>query len=107
MSRQKKEVLIMTSNILDLMDEEIARANAPRSTGKPIFLYLQSDQKFLIRPLFDLVNAVPLMKHNLWDDDPRKRINAICAKEEGKECLYCEQASENRDLVARLHFYLP
>jgi hypothetical protein len=95
------------TNVLDLMDEEIAKADAPRSTGKPIFLYLQPDQKFLIRPLFDLVDAVPLMKHNLWNDDPKKRINAICAKEEGKECLYCQQASENKELVARLHFYLP
>lgn len=95
------------ANALDLIDEEIARASAPRSSGKPIFLFLQSDQKFLIRPLFDLADSVPLMKHNLWNDDPKKRINAICAKEEGKECLYCQQASENKDLVARLHFYLP
>jgi hypothetical protein len=94
-------------NALDLMDEQLAKAAAPRSTGKPIFLFLKPDEKFLIRPLFDLKDSVVLMKHNLWSEDPNKRVNAICAREEGNECLYCQQAQNNKKLTAKLHFYLP
>src|SRR5712672_125248 len=105
MSRQKEQT--MAVNALDLIDEQLQKAAAPPSTGKPIFLFLKPDEKFLIRPLFDLSDAVPLMKHNLWNDDPGKRVNAVCASEEGKTCLYCQQASENKKLTAKLHFYLP
>jgi len=94
-------------NALDLIDEQLQKAAAPKSTGKPIFLFLKKDEKFLIRPLFDLKDCVVLMKHNLWSEDPNKRVNAICAKEEGKECLYCQQAQDNKKLTPKLHFYLP
>jgi len=94
-------------NALDLMDEQIQKAATPKSTGKPIFLFLKPDEKFLIRPLFDLKDSVVLMKHNFWSEDPNKRVNAICAKEEGKSCLYCQQAQDNKKLTAQLHFYLP
>jgi len=94
-------------NALELMDEQLAKAAAPRSTGKPIFLFLKPDEKFLIRPLFDLKDSVVLMKHNLWSEDPTKSVNAVCAQEEGNACLYCQQAANNKKLTAKLHFYLP
>lgn len=94
-------------NALDLMDEQLQKAAAPKTSGKPIFLFLKPDEKFLIRPLFDLKDSVVLMKHNLWSEDPAKRVNAICAQEEGKPCLYCQQASENKKLTPKMHFYLP
>jgi hypothetical protein len=95
------------ANALDLIDEQLQKAAAPKSTGKPIFLFLKSDEKFLIRPLFDLKDSVVLMKHNLWSEDPSKSVNSICAAEEGNACLYCQQAQNNKKLTAKLHFYLP
>lgn len=94
-------------NALELMDEQLAKAAAPKSTGKPIFLFLKPDEKYLIRPLFDLKDSVVLMKHNLWSEDPNKRVNAICAQEEGNTCLYCQKAATEKKLTPKLHFYLP
>lgn len=99
--------MAVTFNALDLMDEQLQKAAAPKTSGKPIFLFLKPDEKFLIRPLFDLKDSVVLMKHNLWSEDPAKRVNAICAQEENNACLYCQQASENKKLTAKIHFYLP
>lgn len=97
----------MAINALDLIDEQLQKAAAPKTSGKPLFLFLKPDEKFLIRPLFDLKDCVVLMKHNLWSEDPNKRVNAICAQEEGKACLYCQQAQDNKKLTPKLHFYLP
>lgn len=97
----------MAINALDLIDEQLQKAAAPKTSGKPLFLFLKPDEKFLIRPLFDLKDSVVLMKHNLWSEDPNKRVNAICAQEEGKACLYCQQAQDNKKLTPKLHFYLP
>lgn len=95
-------------NALDLIDQQLQKAaEAPKSKGKPIFLFLKEGHKAVVRPLFDLTNAIPLMKHNKYADDPSQRINAICASEIGKPCAYCQQAANDKKLVANLHFYLP
>ena len=93
---------------LDLIDEQLVKAATPRSANrKPVFLFLKEGHKAVIRPLFDLRSAVVLKKHNKWSDDPTQRVNAICAKEDGKPCVYCQEAENDKKLTAQYCFYLP
>lgn len=95
-------------NALDLIDQQLQKAaEAPKGKGKPIFLFLKEGHKAIIRPLYDLKDAIPLMKHNLWSEDPVKRVNAVCASELGKPCVYCKRAVDDKKLTAQLHFYIP
>ncbi len=98
----------MAINALDLIDQELARASTPKPSGKkPLFLFFKDGHKAVIRPLFDLKDAVVLKKHNKYNDDPTQRVNAICASEIGKPCVYCQQAELDKKLAANQCFYLP
>lgn len=98
----------MAINALDLIDQELAKAAAPRTSGKrPIFLFLKENHKALIRPLYNLTDALVLNKHSKWNDDPQHRVNAICAKEEGNDCKYCSMVGDDKKMAAQFHFYLP
>lgn len=95
-------------NALDLIDQELAKAAAPRTSGKrPIFLFLKENHKALIRPLYNLTDALVLSKHSKWNDDPQYRVNAICAKEEDNDCKYCAMVGDDKKMGAAFHFYLP
>ena len=98
----------MAINALDLIDQELAKAAAPKSSNKrPIFLFLKENHKAHIRPLYDLSDALALNKHAKWNDDPQHRVNAICAKEEGHDCKFCGMVGEDKKLAAQYHFYVP
>jgi hypothetical protein len=100
--------MAVAMNALDLIDQQLSEAAKPRTSNKkPVFLFLKEGHKAVIRPLFDLHNAVVLKKHNKWSDDPNERVNAICASEEGKPCVYCQHAEHDKKLTANLCFYLP
>jgi hypothetical protein len=95
-------------NALDLIDQELAKAAAPKTSGKrPIFLFLKESHKALIRPLYDLTEALVLNKHSKWNDDPQHRVSAICAQEENNDCKYCGMVTDDKKMSASLHFYLP
>ena len=97
----------MAINALDLIDEQLTRAaEAPKSKGKPIFLFLKEGHKAVVRPLYDLKDALVLKKHSKYAEDPSQRVNAICASEIGKSCVYCHRAENDRKLSAQLHFYV-
>lgn len=87
----------MATSVKDLISKATARENAPRKSGKPVFLFLKKGHKALIRPLFSLDEAITLPVHNKWSDTPDYRVNAICATEIGKPCLHCETAKELED----------
>ncbi len=95
------------TNVLNLIDEELNRASAPRASRKPVFLFLSEGYKALVRPLYNLDKMLALSKHSKWNDDPDYRVNAICAKEIGKSCGYCERAADDKKLRASNFFYLP
>ena len=98
----------MAINALDLIDQELAKAAAPKSSNKrPIFLFLKENHKALVRPLYDLTDALVLSKHSKWNDDPQHRVNAICAKEEGNDCKFCGMVGDDKKMAAQYHFYLP
>jgi hypothetical protein len=98
----------MAINALDLIDQELAKAAAPKSSNKrPIFLFLKENHKALVRPLYNLTDALVLNKHSKWNDDPQHRVNAICAQEEQHPCKYCGMVADDKKLSAQYHFYLP
>lgn len=99
--------MAVTFNALDLIDQELTQASAPRVSRKPLFLFLKEGHKVLIRPLTDLKDAIVLKKHNKWSEDPSERVNAICASEEGKSCIYCQKSANDRKLNPQMCFYLP
>lgn len=99
--------MAVTMNALDLIDQQLTQAATPRVSRKPLFLFLKDGHKALIRPLSDLKDAVVLKKHNKWNTDPADRVNAICAKEEDKNCIYCQKAASDKKLNANMCFYLP
>lgn len=94
-------------NALDIMDQELAQASILRVSHKPLFLFLKDGHKALIRPLSELKDAIVLRKHNRYSEDPNERINAICAREDGKDCIYCQKAVNDKKLTAQMYFYLP
>jgi hypothetical protein len=98
----------MAINALDLIDKELARAAAPKTSSKrPIFLFLKEGHKALVRPLYNLTDALVLNKHSKWNDDPQHRVNAICAQEEGNDCKFCRMVADDKKMSAAFHFYLP
>lgn len=97
----------MAINTLDLMDEELQRASAPKTSNKPLFLFLKEGHKAVIRPLFDLKDAIVLKKHNRWSENANHRVNAVCASENEKPCAYCQQMADDKSYTPKLHFYLP
>jgi hypothetical protein len=98
----------MAINALDLIDQELAKAAAPKTSNKrPIFLFFKESHKALIRPLYNLTDALVLNKHSKWNDDPQHRVNAICAQEENHDCKYCAMVADDKKLSAQFNFYLP
>jgi hypothetical protein len=101
----------MATSVKDLINKATERANnpQPKKSGKPVFLFFKPGQKALIRPMFDLDNAITMQSHNKYNDNPEYRINAICAKEIGKPCQHCESAKELEDKTLRASdvIYLP
>lgn len=99
----------MALDVLNLIDKAVERASAPRKSGKPVFLFLKEGHKALIRPLFNLDEAIVLAKHNKWSENADYRVNAICAAELGKACVHCESAKtlEDKKLAASATIYLP
>jgi hypothetical protein len=93
----------------ELINQATERANAPRKSGKPVFLFLAEGQKALIRPMFDIDSAITLQYHNKWSENAEYRVNAVCASELGKPCTHCESAKELEDkkLKASPVIYLP
>jgi hypothetical protein len=70
-------------------------------------LFLKENHKALVRPLYNLTDALALNKHSKWNSDPALRINAICAQEEGNPCKYCAMVADDKKMSAAFHFYLP
>jgi len=95
-------------NPLDLIDNELAKAAAPKPASKrPVFLFLKEGQKALVRPLYNLDQVIVLQKHNKFAPDAENRVNAVCAAEIGKQCAYCQRAVDDKKLNAHTVFYLP
>lgn len=99
----------MAVDVLSLIDQATDRANAPRASRKPVFLFLKEGEKALIRSLVNLPQAIVLSKHNKWNDNREYRVNAICAKEIDKGCEHCMSAQELEDkkLKASPVIFLP
>lgn len=94
-------------NALDLIDQELERAAAPRASRKPVFLFLKEGYSALIRSLFNLGDCIVLQKHNKYSEHAESRVNAICAKEIGQECKYCGLIEHDKKLQANTVFFLP
>lgn len=100
----------MALNTLELLDQQLAKAAEPKPVGgnrKPIFLFFRAGHTALVRPLYGLEQMIVLRKHDKWADDPSGRVSAICAAEEGRACLFCKRAENDKKLLANLNFYLP
>jgi hypothetical protein len=97
------------ADVLTLIDNATERANAPKASRKPVFLFLSEGQKALVRPLFNLTDAIVMPKHNKWSENKEYRVNAICGVEIGKECQHCESAKTLADkkLNASQVIFLP
>lgn len=109
-AQEEREIqkMVTTVNALDMIDAELSKAAAPKASNKrPVFLFLKEGHKVLVRPLFNLQDSLVLQRHNKYSDTPEQRVNAICATEIGKSCVYCEQAATDRKLTANIAFYLP
>lgn len=99
----------MAVDVLTLIDRATEKASAPRSSKKPVFLFLSEGQKALIRPLVNLPQSMVFSKHSKWSDSRDARVNAICAAEVGKPCEHCAnaQALEDKKLKASTVIFLP
>lgn len=99
----------MVANVKDLINKATERANAPKKSGKPVFLFLAEGQKALIRPMFSLEDGIALQFHNKWSENADYRVNAVCASEIGKPCQHCESAKtlEDKKLTASTTIYVP
>lgn len=100
---------VAKKSVLDMMDEAI-QESATKATGgfKPTFLTLKDKQKAILRPLFNLDQAIPLMMHNKFNkSNPKDSINAVCAQEIGKPCALCGLAAEDKQLRPALSLMLP
>lgn len=97
-----------TMNSLDLIDAELQKAAAPKpSNKKPIFLFLKEKQKATIRPLYNLDQCLVMQKHNKFDQEPTRWVNAICASEVAQQCANCAKVADDKKLTANIFFYLP
>lgn len=101
--------MTQTMDKLALIDKATERANTPRASKKPVFLFLSEGQKALIRPVVNLPQAPVLAVHNKWSDRPDYRVNAICATEISKSCDHCDSAKtlEDKKLQASDVFFVP
>jgi hypothetical protein len=99
----------MAVDVLSLIDKATDRANAPRASRKPVFIFLKEGEKVMLRPLVNLPQAIVMQKHNKWHDNRDYRVNAICAKEIDKGCEHCVNAQELEDkkLKASPVIFLP
>lgn len=97
-----------TINPLDIIDNELARAAAPKASNKaPLFLFLKEGHKALVRPLCTLEQVVVMQKHNKYAEDAAQRVNSICAAEVGKQCAICARVANDKKLTANIFIYLP
>ncbi len=106
----------MAKSVLDIMDEQIQRAKEVSASGgtyKPIFFRLtpsskkgiSPNQEAVIRPLFDLDQVVVMAMHRQYNEaEPTRSINAVCARELGQKCKYCELAMTDKKMAASLVF---
>lgn len=99
-------------DVMSLVDREVERRAQPRppaGSRRPLFLFFKKGHRALIRPLYNLPQAIVLRKHNKWNQEPNLRVNAICAQEEGKSCLYCVRAEQESDkkLLSQTVLYVP
>ncbi len=108
--------MLRTANSMDVIASEMRRAkeaaeNAKKAkeggNKKPLFLWLKPGHKALIRPLYQMQNTITLSRHSKWNKDRDLNINAICASEINKPCLYCEMAKEDKKLKPNATIYLP
>lgn len=97
----------MSIDVLAAINQELTRASLPKASGKPTFLFLKEGQKALLRPLYNLNQALVIKKHNKWSENADYRVNAICAGEVNKSCFHCERAKDDKKLSANITFYLP
>jgi len=99
----------MALDVLGMIDKATEKASAPKASRKPVFLYLAESQKALVRPMFNLTEALVLAKHNKWSENRDYRVNALCAAEVGKACEHCANAKELEDkkLNASSVLFLP
>lgn len=110
----KKEENKMT-NVADPMafihaqfDKAAQKAAEPkRKSTAPLVLFMSDGNNVLMRPLADFTTIKPLVVHHKWNSDPALRINAICAKEVGKECALCTQAKDDYALTPDFAWFLP
>lgn len=110
--RKAADILAMIDD--DLLEvakqaEEFKKKKAEweASKGLPRLLWIKPGT-ILLRPLYNLGDCLPLLKHNLYNNsDPKSSINAICGVEEEGDCAYCEDAEQNSKLIAQQYYYLP
>lgn len=102
------------SSMIDQIGVESAKRAADKAAGKttarkPIFLFLKPGYKALIRPLYDLDSAIVLQMHDKYSDNKDYKVNAVCACENGQACEHCDTAKalKDRDLTAKIAFYIP
>ncbi|GCE17568.1 hypothetical protein [Dictyobacter kobayashii] len=96
-----------TVNPLELIDAELSKASAPRVSKRPVFLFFKENHKALIRPLATLQQCLVFQKHNRFDQEPERRVNAICAAEVGAACVHCAAMAQEKKLAPSMYFYLP
>jgi len=99
-------------NNIEKMEANIARVatsstNSEKKKGGRVFLWPKVDQIILLRPVYELNQCLMLSTHNKYHIDRSQSIQAICAKEIGKNCLYCEASKEDKKLTPSDVIYVP
>lgn len=99
----------MALDVSNLIDQASARASSPKSSKKPVFLYHKEGHRALIRPLFNLDQAIDLPIHNKYSENRDFNVHAVCAAINSQPCLHCENAKTlgDKKLQASKVLYLP
>lgn len=94
-------------NLIHTEEERRAQPKQPAGNRRPLFLFFKPGHRALVRPLYNLPQAVVLMKHDKYSPERSGRVNSICAAEEGKPCFYCLKVGNDKKLAAKKMLYVP
>lgn len=88
-------------------EEEASRERRERIEKQKMMFYLKSGDTARLRLLTNFTSLTAFYYHYVYAARPEDGVRAVCAAENGKLCVYCQQAKRNRDLVARQYIALP
>ena len=96
---------------LDRMRQQ--REDVSKVNSAPFFFRLGDKQRALVRPILNLEQALAVHYHKFYDKANKKYYEAVCGREVGKPCIYCNDASltkdaqKKKDLTPKELFFVP